>query len=84
MEKMLRPYRRLDRSGASHLCEWGGGGGGGGGGGTRTNGEKALILRALCARKMSALNEKMHKWDAPDRSSIQLSATGEDFIRQPR
>jgi CHASE2 domain-containing sensor protein len=33
---------------------------------TRKNGEKALILRALCARKMSALNEKMQKWDAPD------------------
>jgi hypothetical protein len=32
---------------------------------TRTNGEKALILRAQSARKMSALNEKMHKWDAP-------------------
>jgi hypothetical protein len=25
---------------------------------TRTNGEKALILRALCARKMSAVSEK--------------------------
>jgi hypothetical protein len=26
---------------------------------------KALILRVQSARKMSALNEKMHKWDAP-------------------
>jgi uncharacterized membrane protein YgcG len=32
---------------------------------TRTKGEKALIWRAQSARKMSALNEKMHKWDAP-------------------
>jgi hypothetical protein len=32
---------------------------------TRTNGKKALILRAFYARKMSALNKKMHKWDAP-------------------
>jgi hypothetical protein len=32
---------------------------------TRTNGEKSLILRAQSARKMSDLNEKMHKWDAP-------------------
>jgi hypothetical protein len=44
--------------GASHLCEWRGL--------RRTNGEKALILRAQSARKMSALNEKMHKWDTPE------------------
>jgi hypothetical protein len=59
--------------GASHFWEWRGRGrpslcvvSGAPPPSTRKNGEKALILRALCARKMSALNEKMQKWDAPD------------------
>jgi hypothetical protein len=32
---------------------------------TRKNGESALILRVQGTRKMSSLNRKMYKWDAP-------------------